>query len=73
MTPKPKSDNPQYRRSEKLAGKVALITGGDRGIGRTVAIAYLNKHDAKQLVEAQNRHAVTVTGDIFHDGSSFAS
>ena len=32
------------------------------GIGRTVAIAYLNKHDAKQLVEAQNRHAVTVTG-----------
>lgn len=79
MTPKPKSDDSQYRGSGKLAGKVALITGADSGIGRAVAIAfakegadvaiaYLNEHDdakeTKQLVEAQNRRAVAIAGDI---------
>ena len=39
MTPKPKADDPQYRGSGKLQGKVALITGADSGIGRAVAIA----------------------------------
>jgi NAD(P)-dependent dehydrogenase (short-subunit alcohol dehydrogenase family) len=79
MTPKPKSDDSQYRGSGKLAGKVALITGADSGIGRAIAIAfakegadiaiaYLNEHDdakeTKQLVEAQNRRAVAIAGDI---------
>ncbi len=79
MTPKPKSDDSQYRGSGKLEGKVALITGADSGIGRAVAIAfakegadvaiaYLNEHDdakeTKQLVEAQNRRAVAIAGDI---------
>ena len=39
MKLKPKADDPQYRGSDKLQGKVALITGGDSGIGRAVAIA----------------------------------
>lgn len=79
MTPKPKSDDPKYQGSGKLLDKVALITGGDSGIGRAVAIffakegadvaiAYLNEHDdaneTKQLVEKQGRKCITIAGDI---------
>ena len=40
MVPQPVSDNPDYVGSHKLQNKVAIITGGDSGIGRAVAIAY---------------------------------
>lgn len=40
MTPEPISDLSNYKGAGKLAGKVALITGGDSGIGRAVAVAY---------------------------------
>ncbi|UAL48603.1 SDR family oxidoreductase [Sutcliffiella horikoshii] len=79
MTPKPKSEDVTYKGSEKLKDKVAIITGGDSGIGRAVAIyyakegadvvvVYLNEHeDAKETqrqVETEGRKCHLIAGDI---------
>ncbi len=79
MHPRPIFDNPDYIGTGKLKDKVALITGGDSGIGRAVslafakegadiAIVYLNEHkDAKEtkaLVEAQGRKCILISGDL---------
>lgn len=79
MNPLPDHGENSYRGSGRLAGKKAIITGGDSGIGRAVAIAYaregadvliayLSEHeDAKAtqaLVEEAGRKAVLVAGDI---------
>jgi NAD(P)-dependent dehydrogenase (short-subunit alcohol dehydrogenase family) len=70
---------PKYPGCGRLMGKVALITGGDSGIGRAVAIAmaregaqisivYLNEHkdaeDTARLVEAEGRRAIKIAGDV---------
>lgn len=79
MEPRPQSSMARYRPAGKLAGKVAVISGGDSGIGRAVAvgfakegadvvITYLEEHqDAQEtmrMLEAEGRRALAIPGDI---------
>jgi NAD(P)-dependent dehydrogenase (short-subunit alcohol dehydrogenase family) len=79
IQPAPMFDAPHYKGSEKLQGKVALVTGGDSGIGRAVAVlfaregadvavAYLTEHDdaqkTKAAVEKEGRRCITMSGDV---------
>jgi len=81
MEPRPDHGEKSYAGSGKLKGKKAVITGGDSGIGRAVAIAYaregadvliayLNEDDdaqeVKALIEKEGRKAVLVAGDLRH-------
>jgi len=78
MTPQPMS-LPRYRGSGKLDGKVAVITGGDSGIGRAVAVlfaregadvavTYLDEHEdareTQRLVQAEGKKCLLLAGDI---------
>ena len=55
MNPKPIFDNPDYKGSGKLKGKVAIITGGDSGLGRACAVAFV-KEGAKVVIPYYNEH-----------------
>ena len=79
MHPKPQTDSSSYIGSNKLLNKVALITGGDSGIGKAVAIAfakegahlaliYLNEHDdaaeTKKYIHDLGGKCLLLPGDI---------
>ena len=55
MAPRPIFDNPAYKGSGKLKGKVAIITGADSGLGRAAAIAFV-KEGAKVVIPYYNEH-----------------
>src|SRR3954469_15107156 len=85
MNPRPRSSgngHNGHNGAGKLRGKVALITGGDSGIGRAVAVAYakegadiaiiyLNEHDdakeTKRMVDRHGRRCLLIAGDIGYE------
>jgi NAD(P)-dependent dehydrogenase (short-subunit alcohol dehydrogenase family) len=79
MELKPRFMTEQYKGSGKLAGQVAIVTGGDSGIGRAVAILfaregadvailYLNEHEdaaeTQRYIEAEGQKCITIAGDV---------
>jgi len=79
MNPRPEYRGEDYKAAGKLEGKVAIITGGDSGIGRSVAvlyaregadvaILYLDQHqdaeETRTVVEQYGRRCLTFTGDV---------
>ncbi len=79
LSPPPMYDAPYYKGSEKLQDKVAIVTGGDSGIGRAVAVlfaregadvavCYLNEHEdaatTKAAVEKEGRRCILIAGDV---------
>lgn len=79
LRPHPNFTAPAYKGSDKLKDKVAIVTGGDSGIGRAVAvlfaregadvaILYLNEHEdaevTQRAVEAEGRRALCISGDV---------
>src|SRR5688572_29231891 len=80
MTPQPQYLAPDYKGAEKLKGKAALVTGGDSGIGRAVAVLYAREgadvaiiylkaeqRDAEETarqIEAEGTRALLLPGDV---------
>ena len=82
LEPSPVFDYPEKNGNNKLKGKIALITGGDSGIGRAVAvlfakegadiaIAYLNEHkdarDTAAIIKDYNRQCILIAGDLSNE------
>ncbi len=81
MNPRPVVAPDYYRGSDKLKGKVAIITGGDSGIGRStavlfakegasVAIVYLDEdkdaNEIKQRIDSEDGRCLLIKGDLGH-------
>lgn len=79
LEPRPRFTAPDYQGSRKLGDRVAIVTGGDSGIGRAVAvlfaregadvaIVYLNEHEdaeeTKRAVESEGRRCLLIPGDV---------
>jgi NAD(P)-dependent dehydrogenase (short-subunit alcohol dehydrogenase family) len=84
LSPRPQFEAPHYRGSGKLAGKTALVTGGDSGIGRAVALLYAREgadvaitylaeeerdaNDTRAAVEREGRRCLLLEGDLTDPG-----
>jgi NAD(P)-dependent dehydrogenase (short-subunit alcohol dehydrogenase family) len=80
MEPRPRYEAPAYRPANKLEDKIALITGGDSGIGRAVAVLYASEgadvaivylpeeqadaEETRHAVEGEGRRALLIAGDV---------
>ena len=79
MKPRPRAEDEKHRGSGKLQNKVAIITGGDSGIGRAVAIAFAKEgadvsvvyleerkdaNETRRLVEKHGRKCLLIEGDV---------
>lgn len=80
VRPRPKFEAPSYKPAGKLEGKVALITGGDSGIGRAVALMYAREgadvaivylpeeqsdaEETRYAIESEGRRALLLPGDV---------
>src|SRR5215208_668044 len=80
MRPRPRYEGAEYRPARKLEGQVALITGGDSGIGRSIAVLYAKEgadvaivflpseqsdaEETRRHIEAAGRRALLIPGDV---------
>jgi len=80
IEPRPQYEAPNYKGSEKLADKAAIITGGDSGIGRSVAVLFAREgadvaivylpeeqpdaEETRQAVEKEGRRCLLIPGDV---------